>query len=47
MKLIARLLREPLLHFVVIGGLIFLLFGPVVARLWPKYPCRVSRMAKQ
>ncbi len=27
MKLIARLLREPLLHFLAIGGLIFLLFG--------------------
>jgi hypothetical protein len=29
MKLVARLLREPLLHFVVIGGLIFLLFAAV------------------
>jgi hypothetical protein len=27
MRLIARLLREPLLHFLAIGGLIFLLFG--------------------
>ncbi len=27
MKLIARLLREPLFHFLAIGGLIFLLFG--------------------
>ena len=30
MKLIARLLREPLLHFLAIGGLIFLLFGPLL-----------------
>ena len=29
MKQIARLLREPLLHFLAIGGLIFLLFGVV------------------
>lgn len=29
MKRVARLLREPLLHFVGIGGLIFLLFGAV------------------
>jgi hypothetical protein len=27
MKRVARLLREPLLHFLAIGGLIFLLFG--------------------
>ncbi len=27
MKLVTRLLREPLLHFLTIGGLIFLLFG--------------------
>ncbi len=31
MKLIARLLREPLLHFLAIGGLIFLFFGAVAA----------------
>ncbi len=29
MKLMQRLLREPLLHFLVIGGLIFLLFAAV------------------
>lgn len=29
MKHLARLLREPLLHFLAIGGLIFLLFGVV------------------
>jgi hypothetical protein len=32
MKLIARLLREPLLHFLALGGVIFLLFGAVA---WP------------
>lgn len=30
MKILFRLLREPLLHFLVIGGLIFQLSGPVV-----------------
>ena len=29
MKLLTRLLREPLLHFLAIGGLIFLLFAAV------------------
>jgi hypothetical protein len=29
MKLLMRLLREPLLHFLAIGGLIFLLFAAV------------------
>jgi hypothetical protein len=29
MRHLARLLREPLLHFLAIGGLIFLLFGVV------------------
>ncbi len=29
MKLLQRLLREPLLHFLAIGGLIFLLFAAV------------------
>ncbi len=29
MKLLLRLLREPLLHFLAIGGLIFLLFAAV------------------
>ncbi len=29
MRLVLRLLREPLLHFLAIGGLIFLLFGVV------------------
>ncbi len=27
MKLLLRLLREPLLHFLAIGGLIFVLFA--------------------
>ena len=29
MKLLQRLLREPLFHFIVIGGLFFLLFAAV------------------
>ncbi len=29
MKLLMRLLREPLFHFIAIGGLIFLLFAAV------------------
>jgi len=52
MKRLARLLREPLLHFLAIGGLIFLLFG-VVAGPSPEPtdtiiigPERIEQLAK-
>ncbi len=52
MKLLLRLLREPLLHFLAIGGLIFLLFAAVAgpspepADTIVVGPARIERLAK-
>jgi hypothetical protein len=52
MKLVARLLREPLLHFLAIGGLIFVLFaaqsepGPEPADTIVVGPDRIAQLAK-